>query len=336
MNMAANTYDALIGKERFIYIVKPGDTVSRIIHSLYNLQRGTERYAYAEAHLCYLNGIKDPNQIRVGQSLIITPLPLPEILTRSFKQPADIINQSPRPPFRTNTTLPITLATKPEQDMFWALSWFQQNSNWLTIPGAMVADASGRILHEQNIGLLREVKTLYDNYKAGRITKNQYDYGRQKALKQFSSRVGPLEKLMFGGRTSQEAMRIARGGAIPATQNIIQHASRLSNISKAARFGAPVILSGASLAAGCMQIAHTDNRVEKNEVLVETITSTAVGVALGVILFSNPIGWGVALVVVAGSAAASYGSGKLARHIYDKNFRRFDLVSDWKIDRLCQ
>src|SRR5690606_19445642 len=104
---------------------------------------------------------------------------------------------------------------------------------------------------------------------------------------------------------TSEAIRIARAGGIPATHNVTRYAARLSHISKAAGLGGAVVLSGASLAAGCMQIGATRNRMEKNEIFWETTVSTGVGVVLGFCLMSNPAGWGLALVLAAGSAAVS-------------------------------
>jgi len=83
-----------------------------------------------------------------------------------------------------------------------------------------------------------------------------------------------------------------------------------------------IALAGVGVTAACMQIASTTDTKEKNEIFVETITSTAVGTILGsgvigLFLISNPIGWGTAIVLAVGSVAASYGLGKLARIAYD-------------------
>lgn len=89
-----------------------------------------------------------------------------------------------------------------------------------------------------------------------------------------------------------------------------------------------------------MQIADTDSRQEKNEVLVETVMGTSIGVglsvAVGVFLISNPVGWGTALIIGAGSAAISYGAGKAARKVYTVHGQSVDLVSGMGIDKVCK
>ena len=89
-----------------------------------------------------------------------------------------------------------------------------------------------------------------------------------------------------------------------------------------------------------MQIANSQNSHEKNEIFVETIASTATSfgasAVFGLFLVSNPIGWGTALVLAAGSAALSYGSGKLARYTYDTVSSQIDFVSGSGIGRICK
>lgn len=88
-----------------------------------------------------------------------------------------------------------------------------------------------------------------------------------------------------------------------------------------------------------MQIASTANTKEKNEIFVETITSTVVGgiagYVVGAFLVSNPIGWGMAIVLATGSTATSYLAGKGARFLYD-TYGEIDLVEGAGTDRICK
>lgn len=128
--------------------------------------------------------------------------------------------------------------------------------------------------------------------------------------------MGPIESWLFGNKTSHEAIRIARGGGIPATANVVRYADRLKRLASYGQHGG-YVLAGVGVAASCMQIADEESRQQKNEIFVESVTSTAIGLAagyaIGLFLVSNPVGWGTALVLAAGSAAVSYGSGKFAR-----------------------
>ena len=229
----------------------------------------------------------------------------------------------------------------PAQDEldFWMLSWLAQNSNYLVIPGSIAAGAKGNLLSPANIGLIEQISELYARYKSGALSKNQYDYQRRLLLNQFKNNIGPFERWLFGNKTSHEAIRIARGGGIPATKNITDQAARLKRLAAYGKHGG-YVLTGVGVAASCMQIADTDSRQEKNEILVETVASTSVGLVggaiIGVFLVSNPVGWGTALVLAAGSAAVSYGSGYLARRAYTSFGKEVDFVSGAGIDSVCR
>jgi len=94
------------------------------------------------------------------------------------------------------------------------------------------------------------------------------------------------------------------------------------------------------LDAACAQIANTIDRKEKNEVFVDTVFSTFAGAGtgylVGAFLISNPVGWGTALVLAVGTAAASWTMGKAAVVAYDKWGNKVDLVNGLGIERVCR
>lgn len=151
--------------------------------------------------------------------------------------------------------------------------------------------------------------------------------------------LGPAERWLFGNRTTHQSIRIARGGGVPATAHIAQHADRIGKLAKVAR-GGGIALAGVGLTASCMEIANTASQEEKNEIFVETVASTTAGaiggLLVGVFLVSNPIGWGVALTVAAGSVATSYAAGKGAVKLYDTFGQPIDPVSGLGVDRICR
>ena len=81
----------------------------------------------------------------------------------------------------------------------------------------------------------------------------------------------PVEKILFGNKTTHQSIRIARAGGVPATANIDKHADRLKNLGTMSKHGG-IVLVGVGLTAACMQIANTPDTKEKNEIFVETIT----------------------------------------------------------------
>src|SRR5690606_29168514 len=186
---------------------------------------------------------------------------------------------------------------------------------------------------------MTQINDYYADYKSGKITKGQYDRLRKISLDKLKTNIGPFEKWLFGPQTTHQAIRIARGGGVPAGANIARHADRLNKLATVGKVGGYALV-GVGLTASCMQIANTQNKQEKNEIFVEAVSGTAVsliaGVAIGVFLVSNPVGWGEALVLATGSAALSYGSGKAARKAYTLVGNEVDLVTGAGINSICR
>ncbi len=151
--------------------------------------------------------------------------------------------------------------------------------------------------------------------------------------------IGPFEKWLFGNKTINETIRIARSGELPATANITANASKLKSLATVGKVGG-IVLAVVGVTASCMQIANTDSSQEKNEIFAETLASTLVGTGLGytvgLYLVSNPVGWGTAIVLAIGTAATSYAMGKVGRYSYDKLASKVDFVSGLGIDNICK
>ncbi|MCF6337800.1 MAG: LysM peptidoglycan-binding domain-containing protein [Gammaproteobacteria bacterium] len=314
------------------YKIKNGDTFSGIIHSMFGVVPKDTRYAETVKFLLALNPqIQNPDRIRAGSMLrlgVLPPKPQTDAQIAKVKETV----QGDQGKFITESV------SQHDMDNFWALAWLEHNANYLTIPGGIAAGAAGNLLSPGNVNLLNEVSDEYAKYKSGEITKSQYDYRRKRALDMFKANVGPFEKWMFGKNTTHETIRIARAGGIPATANIAKHADRLKSLAAVSK-GAGIALVGVGLTSACLQIANTTDTKEKNEIFVETITSTTVGVLSGVaitaFLVSNPVGWGTAIVLAVSSAGASWGLGKGARNTYDL-FGPIDFVTGTGTDRICK
>ncbi|MFN3417316.1 MAG: hypothetical protein ACK4ZD_13495 [Caldimonas sp.] len=200
---------------------------------------------------------------------------------------------------------------------------------------------AANLLSEGNLALLRQVGEEYAAYKAsgGRITKGQYDHRRRVLVRQFAENMGPVERWLFRGASTQEAVRIARAGGVPYDHHIQQHSGRLRGLAKAAGVGG-ILLTGVGLTAACVQIAHTVDRNEKNQIFVETVSSTVFsgvgGLVVGLYLVSNPVGWGTALVLAATLAGSSALVGEGFRALYDHREKQLDLVDSSGIEALCK
>ncbi len=308
----------------FEYKIKSGDTLSGIIFKMYGYGLNDSRYSDKESYILSINPhITSPGLIRTGDILQLNTLP------SIAKKPV------PKSPGRFVTKQ----VNSQDMENFWALSWLEQNTNYLTIPGGISTGANANLLSGGNIALINAVSDHYADYKSGRISKGQYDYRRRVSLDKLKANIGPFEKWIFGKNTTHESIRIARSGGIPATENITMNANKLNRLASLGKTGG-IVLVGVGLTASCMQIAKIKNTHEKNEIFVETIASTTTGIGIGAVvglfLVSNPIGWGAAIVLAVGSAAVSYGAGKVARYSYDKSGSQIDFVSGSGIGTICK
>lgn len=336
--------------EYFEYRIKAGDSLSMIMAKFYGVGPRSPNYNTYLSQILSLNPhIKNPSQICAGSLLLLMAVPSTApgpVATTSYRSIYDPVSAH----FQLPPTAPMCPKSGPEafvlndvpaQDEldFWMLSWLAHNSNYLVIPGSIVAGTQGNLLSGGNIRLLEQVGDLYAQYKSGGITQNQYEYRRRLLLNQFKNNIGPFERFLFGSKTTHEAIRIARAGGVPATANIDHHVDHLKRLASYGKYGG-YVLTGVGVAASCMQIADTEDRQKKNEIFVETVASTSVGLAAGfavtLFLVSNPVGWGTALVIAAGSAAVSYGSGFLARTAYTTFGKEVDFVSGAGVDSVCR
>src|SRR5690554_4366888 len=119
----------------------------------------------------------------------------------------------------------------------------------------------------------------------------------------------------------------------------MQNADKLTKPASYGTYGG-YILGGVGLAASCVEIANTSDQQKKNEIFVETIASTTVGLVGGALvslfLISNPVGWGTALVLATGTTATSIAWGKLAQYGYTTFGNKVDLVSGTGVSSICQ
>ena len=192
-----------------------------------------------------------------------------------------------------------------------------------------------------NTPLLQDMVRNYEDYKAGELSKGQYDYRRGKLIGQFQSNLGPTTRVLNPTRRQSEVMRISRRKGQVPTEAINKQISRLQTASKVASKGG-LVLSVAGLGLACHQIAHTDDRIEKNEILIESSAGFLTGVAYGaaasfaVLLLMTPVGWVAGLAIGIGGAISGYAAGKAAKKLYNAYGEHIDFASATKIDQFCK
>ncbi|MBX2807519.1 MAG: LysM peptidoglycan-binding domain-containing protein [Cellvibrionaceae bacterium] len=340
-----------------VYVVQAGDTLSDIIIAHYGIRWDDPQYKVAEAYaVTYNSTISHPDHIRAGDTIRLMPLPKPQAVDYS-PEPQHLVDSGgycPRQepmqhrlePLRSHDSalirdvMPIDAEG---QEMFTTLSLLQHHYDWAALPVGALSTFE-HLTGPGNVALVKEVGSVYEAFKRGELTRGQYDYRRAKLLKQLSSNLGSLEEKILFGKPSREAIRIVnnrhlRSMGIPATANVSDYAVHLSELSRVARHGG-VLLTAFGAAVACENIGDAETQKEKNEVFVEYAAGATIGtlgsIALGAVMFTTPVGWGVALVLGAATAFAGWSAGKKAKAVYSSDFQEYDLVSDLAIDKICK
>lgn len=334
----------MITPDYYEYRIKPGESLSLIVAKFYGIGPRSPQYQKCLQNILAINPhIKNANLIREGSLLRLLPTPLsamekPITLNRQpviptlLRRPSESVISADTPEFLLDGV------SKEDEINFHLLSLLAARSE-MPLFGANLAQGMITGLINPRVNrILPEINNLYVDYKAGKLTKGQYDYRRKLKIQELKAAIGPVDRFLFGTSTNN-AIRIARGGGVPATSYITKHSNHLKKVASYGKYGG-YVLAGASVAAGCMQIADTDSRQEKNEIFVETVTGTTAGLflsaAVTIFLVSNPVGWGTALVIGAGSAAAAYTAGKVTRKAYTVSGASVDFVSGMGVDKVCK
>ncbi|MBX2809036.1 MAG: hypothetical protein KTR20_10445 [Cellvibrionaceae bacterium] len=333
-----------------VYMIQPGDTLSDIIRAHYNADIDSLEYNLAmNTAISFNDNIEEEDYIRAGEAIRLMPLPnihsagycpAPEDF---YKEKERITRHKLEPMGYHHSGYVRDMAPRNigvEQDIYRMLALIEEYKGLLALGLANTgAEAFAHLTGPANVALAQQVGKLYEEYKLGNLTKGQYDGQRAKLLKQLSSNLGILEKAVFWGKTSQEAIRISRFKSVPVTHNISAYASHLNTLSRLGSQGAGIILAGINGKIACDDISATEDRKEKNEIFVEYATSTLLGgaasYALGIFLITNPVGWTVALTLGAATAFGAIAAGKGLAYAYGKTGTKVDLVEGLGIDKIC-
>ena len=314
--------------DTIFYQVKSGDNLSAIIKKYHGNISLEKQKNILHKILAKNPEIKNPNVIYPGQILAL------DISQNYFAVPgfpkAPVIHADEAVAEILKQTLQKT--TPHENGLFSAIA-----------PVMLGTGTTGMMMINQtftsNTPLLAEMVENYNDYKADMLSKGQYDYRRKTLLNRLKTKLGPTNILLNGSKSPNEVLRISRKkGSVP-TQAMTQQINHMGRLSKLASKGG-IVLSVAGLGVACHQIANTDDKQQKNEILVESIFGVAGGVLFGatvtVLLVGTPVGWLAALAIGVSGALSGYTSGKIAEHIYTTTGSRIDFVSDLGVGRICK
>ncbi|HCE2451508.1 TPA: LysM peptidoglycan-binding domain-containing protein [Vibrio parahaemolyticus] len=331
------TYFNSVNRYSYVYSVKPGDTLTRIIWKFYHFKFETDGYNFALAQIKKDNPkISDPNSIKSGQSIYLRKLSSSDAKQSEFFSKT-IISDHDQAQFEST----MKSMSQNEKEAFWALSWLDDNWGPASVGIGATFASMGALLGDSDKGNVAELKKLdglYRDYKSGAFSKGQYDYRRKKLLENVAKNLGPTEKLLFNGKKAREAMRISRNGGVMTTAALQKNTERLAKLSKVAAKGGTV-LTAVNIGIACDQIARADSNVKKNEILVETAASTVVGtvsgIAISLFVVATPVGWVGALVLGVASSVGGYYSGKQAAAVYKEHYSHLDVVKSTGVGNIC-
>lgn len=321
--------NATANQDTVLYHVQPGDSLSKIIRQYYGPINPQQQNAIISQIKSDNPQITDPNKIYPGQVFL---LDIPE-----QSSSANVFRQAP----------PLMCTGKEEIRPFMQ-AWHKATPgerDWMSVSAPWILGAGSSSLSminntfKSNTPTLVEMVENYTSYKENKMTRGQYDFKRQKLLGKLKAKLGPTQTLLSGNKSANEVLRISRAkGKIP-TVKIDQQISKMASMSKHASKGG-VVLSVVGLGIACHSIANTDNKQEKNEIFVESISGFGGGIIYGavasVFLIGTPIGWVAALAIGIGGAVTGFGAGKFVRHLYTTSGSKVDLVSASGVKHICK
>lgn len=315
--------------DTIFYKVGPGDSLSRIIKKYYGALARQEQQLIISSIQADNPEIKNPNLIHPGQTITIDipqnygPVPgLP-------KQPVIKANN------KTVKALKQTLkhTTPQEKDLISGMA-----------PVLLGVGTTNLMMinhtFKTNAPLVAEMAENYNEYKAEKMTKGQYDYRRNKILNKLKVKLGPTNYLLNGNKSPNEILRITRTKDSVPTHAMTHQINRMGSLSKLASRGG-VVLSVAGLGVACYGIANADDKQKKNEILFEALGGFTGGLAYGgaatiaVALMATPVGWVGALVIGIGGAVSGFAAGYGAKYWYSTRGNSIDFANITKVDQLC-
>lgn len=196
----------------------------------------------------------------------------------------------------------------------------------------------------QNQAVMGRLQQLNTERLAGRLSVRQYQLRQQDILNNYLKKLGWMGRYMHGGQNTFNVLYQNRAVGVNASPVFVKHAERMAKLSKFAK-GGGVLLTGFGVVGACGKIASAGDHQKKNEILwvdgLGLIVGSAGGVlasvAIGALVVSGPVGWGVALVASAAGGYFAQEAGKTGgKLLYDQFGNQMDLLSATGVGQLCR
>ncbi|HED16457.1 MAG TPA: LysM domain-containing protein, partial [Gammaproteobacteria bacterium] len=172
--------------DTILYRVRPGDSLSRIIQSYHGSVTTLQRNAIISQIRADNPGVTNPSRIYPDQLL---QLSVPQQYCSASTHPDSTPVLSLGEPYYKPLVRQWDFAAPQEKEMLATLT-----------PLMLGTGAASMTMIKQtftsNAPLLNEMVQNYEAYKAGNLSKGQYDYRRYKILTRLKAKLGPLSRML--------------------------------------------------------------------------------------------------------------------------------------------
>lgn len=231
-----------------------------------------------------------------------------------------------------------------ERGMYEFLARVSNDSENVTDFAGVGLGVLGYLSGVQNRNVMGRLQQLNAQRLAGGLSVRQYQLRQQEVLNEYLKKLGWMGRHMHGGQNSFNVLYQNRAVGVNPSPVFVKHAERMAKLSRFATVGG-VLLTGFGAMGACGKIASTNDYKKKNEIfwvdgtgiVVGALGGFYAGLAVGALVVSGPVGWGVALVASAVGGYFAQEAGKVGGKVfYDQFGNRMDLVSASGVGQLCR
>lgn len=203
----------------------------------------------------------------------------------------------------------------------------------------------GTMTGARNMAIMNQLAALHEQRASSKISQGYFRNQKRMLIDSYVKQTGPIGKLIHNESNLRTYLHqnSNQKGISPSGKFALEakHMAKLSRFAK----GSALILTALGVYMTKQNMCNATSAYEQNVALVKGagslmggIAGGAIGgVAIGLIVASGPVGWGLALVVSGVTAAfAGDGVSEAFKVAYDKFGNKVDIASATGIQRLCR
>lgn len=231
-----------------------------------------------------------------------------------------------------------------ERGMYEFLARVSNDTQHVTDFAGVGLGVLGYLSGVQNRNVMGRLQQLNAQRLAGGLSVRQYQLHQQEVLNNYLKKLGWMGRHMHGGQNSFNVLYQNRAVGVNPSPVFVKHAERMARLSRLAGSGG-LLLTGFGVMGACGKIGSTGNVQKQNEILLVDggglifagLGGALASFAVGALLVSGPVGWGVAVVASAAGGYFSQEAGKwFGKKIFDQYGHEVDLVGASGVGRFCR